>query len=170
MLIQNNLRALSLFLTEPVYLVKEKAQGEEKKESLMESQERAPSTAPIVYEGKNLKKVLLLYKGTSPRLPDEQHAFLGKILQAVKLDFEDVALLNTSLLTAQQYPLINEIDAKVWLSFGVAHASLPIKENAPTYKIIKAQNASLLLADTLEEIEADRNKKVLLWNNLKALF
>ncbi len=174
MLIQNNPHALSLFLTEPVYLVKEKkAHGEEAKaleENPAELGEKAISPQPINYEGKNLKKVLLLYKGTGSRIPEAQYTFLGNILKAVNLDFEDVALVNTHLLTAEQYPLLNEFDAKVWLSFGVAHDAWPIQENAVQYKIIKTKNASLLLAHSLNEIEANRDKKVLLWNNLKSLF
>lgn len=173
MLIKNDPSALSLFLTEPIYLVKEETHGEPAKtleKSPDEAVEKHTSPEPLVYEGKYLKKILLLYKGAAPQLPDAQRTFLGKILEAVKLDFEDVALVNTSFLHPEQFSLLKEMKAKVWLSFGVAHETLPIKENTPQYKIIKTENTSLLLANALEEIEAHRDKKVLLWNNLKLLF
>ncbi len=173
MLIQDNPRALSLFLTEPVYLVKEEVfnlKVKETEENPVEVAANASTPAPIIYEGKNLKKVLLLYKGADKQLPSAQRDFLGKILQSVNLNFEDIALVNTHILSTEQFPLLNKMEAKVWLSFGVTHEALDIKENTPYYKIIKTENTSLLLANALEEIETDRDKKVLLWNNLKSLF
>lgn len=173
MLIQNNPRALSLFLKEPVYLVKEKTQSAAPKapvENSASAEEEVTPPKPIAYEGQNLKKVLLLYKGPTPQISDAQRTFLGKILQAVKLDFEDVALVNANLLTDDQFSLLNEFDPKVWLSFDFTHDDLPIKENQSFYKIFKTKNTSFLLAHSLDEIEADRDKKVLLWNNLKSLF
>lgn len=173
MLIQNNPRALSLFLTEPIYLVKKETHGEvaqAREESPDEAVEKRTPPEPLVYEGKYLKKVLLLYKGSASGLSETQNTFLGKILQAVNLGFDDIALVNTGFLAADQLPLLNEINAKVWLSFGVVHEALPIKKNTPQYEIVKIENASFLLVNTLEEIEADRDKKVLLWNNLKSLF
>lgn len=172
MLIKNDPRALSLFLTEPIYLVKGETHGEGKiREESPEATIESPSPpAPLVYEGKFLKQVLLLYKGSATQLPESQRTFLGKILEAVKLDMEDVALVNASFLHSKQFPLLKEMKAKVWLSFGVVDEALPLDTNTQPYKIIKTGDASLLLANTLEEIEASRDKKVLLWNNLKLLF
>lgn len=179
MLIERNSNALPLFFTDTVYIVSEKQQPEISKKKAGSEETPAIKSQPaptepltsIPYEGKNLKKILLLFQNEQGKnLAESAQTFLGKVLQAVNLNFDDVALVNFSQLEPSAYAPLNQFDASVWLSFGVSHQNLPIHLDFPLYKIIKNNDVSFLLTDPLEEIEENRDKKVLLWNNLKTLF
>lgn len=179
MLIERNSNALPLFFTETVYIVPEEQQpggsdkeidGSEKTTSNTEVNTTLPLSS-IPYAGQNLKKILILFENKlGKELPVNEQDFLGKVLQAVNLSFDDVALVNIHLLEQTAYLLLSQFEASIWLSFGVVRDSLPVNANVPLYEIAKANKTSLLLADSLEEIERNRDKKVLLWNNLKILF
>lgn len=125
----------------------------------------------LEYAGKNLKKILILFENPNQeKLPSAQELFLGKILHAVNLNFDDIALVNAARLDDALMRQVSDFDAIVQISFGVKNLGLDFKPDTPPYKIFKARAKTLLLADHLEAIERDKEKKVSLWTNLKSLF
>lgn len=179
MLIEKDSNALPFFFTDVVYIAQEKQQvaANKKEEDPQEAIVSDPSptstasVAAIPYAGKNLKKILILFQNKEGKdLPENQQVFLGKVLQAVNLNFDDIAMVNVNPLQHSDYALLSHFDALVWLSFGITHENLPIHPDFPFYEIIKTDDCSFLLADSLEAIENNRDKKVSLWNSLKALF
>ncbi len=128
--------------------------------------------APILkYFGKNLKKVLIIYENKSEeKLPSAQEIFLGKIINAVGLNFDDIALVNAAHLDDAMMEQVNDFDALVQLSFGVKSQLLYFKPETAPYLIFNQAGKTLLLADGLDAIEKEKDKKILLWNNLKSLF
>src|SRR5688572_9316774 len=114
---------LPYFFTEPIYSVKNEKDATNKqarypeqnsgktdhKGPLVEetdevltkpkSADPKPSIPPLPYSGKNLKKVLVLFENKiNDQLEEGEKTFLGKVLQAVQLNLDDIALLNTSLV------------------------------------------------------------------------
>lgn len=180
-MLQEDKKFLSYFITEPVYLVRESrpkpsdpAVSEEKKTPVVQKSaesEKSPALPIFPYQGKNLKKVLVLFHHASEeKLAQKEEIFLGKILHAVNLNFDDVALLNINLIKHEEYTHLTHFDAKVWLSFGVKSEKLAFKPTTTPYEIITDSGVRYLLADPLEEIQQEKDKKVKLWNNLKLLF
>lgn len=180
-MIAENKHFLPFFLTEPIYLVPEENQTKETKTTEANKETVLPELKPeadgppklpvLPYEGKNLKKVLLLFQNKKEeKLPKQEELFLGKILHAVNLNFDDVALLNIESVEEEAYPHLNHFDAPVWISFGVTHPNLIVAPTFPKYEIKKIANGKCLLADPLEEIEKEKEKKVKLWNSLKLMF
>lgn len=130
-----------------------------------------PALPQLPYSGKNLKKVLVLFENKmNNQLEEGEKIFFGKILQAVQLNFDDVALLNLSLVEESAFDQINSFDALVQISLGVKDNCLTFNADMPSYEIVNKNNVSYLLTDSLKQIQAEKAKKVLLWNNLQKLF
>lgn len=97
MLIEKDSNALPFFFTDVVYISQEKQQvavnkkEEDPQEAIVSdpSPTSTASVAAIPYAGKNLKKILILFQNKEGKdLPQDQHLFLGKVLQAVNLNLD----------------------------------------------------------------------------------
>lgn len=192
---EENTAFLPYFFTEPIYAVKHEKQAinkqahypeqnldkadhkqqlvEETKEIVQKSEavDPKPAPRPLPYSGKNLKKVLVLFENKmSDNLDEGEKTFLGKVLQAVQLNFDDVALLNVSLVEESSFDQLSNFDASIQISLGVKNNLLTFNASLPFYEIIHKNKARYLLTDNLKEIQGEKEKKVLLWNNLQKLF
>lgn len=146
-------------------LVKEPVHGLESKATVVEA------VPTLKYFGKNLKKVLILFANNDEeKLPAQQEIFLGKIIHAVGLNFDDIALVNAADLSEALMEQLNHFDARIQISFGVKNQALHFKPSLVPYKIYKDAAKAIFLADDLEVIETEQEKKVKLWTNLKTLF
>lgn len=171
---------LPYFIQEEIYLIQtpeeEKAvinKGALPDNSLGEisEPEHAYNDGELHYEGKNLKRVLILTENSkADYLTKEEKIFLGKILHAINLNFEDIALINTHSLPDNVLQKINHFDCQYIISFGVTSEQLILNGSTPLYQIKKQNNISLLLSDPLYLIEKDQTRKRKLWNCLKQLF
>lgn len=152
-------------------LHKNNTQVMEPVQKLQTKPESIKSPPILKYTGKNLKNILILFEDQNEeKLPSTQEVFLGKILHAVNLNFDDVAIVNTAHLEDALLEQLNHFNAFVQISFGVKHQALSFKADVPAYKIYKKADKTFLLADELAVIEKEKEKKILLWNNLKSLF
>src|SRR5690606_25544102 len=101
-------------------LKKESDLVEEPVQKLTGSVEKVKSAPVLKYTGKNLKKVLVLFENPQDEtLPKSQEVFLGKILHAVNLNFDDIALINVAGLEHALMEQINHFNALINISFGV---------------------------------------------------
>ncbi|MDF9795251.1 hypothetical protein OKW21_000514 [Catalinimonas alkaloidigena] len=201
---QEDLNFLRFFLTEPIYLVPEaeppiiaqkagaaEAEGIVETETVQqmavqdkEESKAAPAARPAAplpipeTEGGNHKGVVVLFYDQKNRsLGKEERGFLGNILKAVKLNFDDVALCNWALLEAEFeqrkniFESIQHVECNTILAFGQLPLSWSLSHFFQKYHITEdAEGRKLLLADDLLSIAQNRDFKVQLWNALKKMF
>lgn len=200
----DDLNFLRFFLTEPIYLIpeaepqeieqkEESTESEEiiEKEAVQEvnSQEQEEKTSvPVAKqkdslpipetEGENQKGVLVLfYHQQSKSLRNEEREFLGNILKAVNLSFNDIALCNWAPLEQAYerqkniFESIQQIKSEKLLVFGDLPLAWSLSHFFQKYHITEdAEGRKLLLADDLQSIAKNRDFKVQLWNALKKMF
>lgn len=183
----SDLNFLKSFLTEDLYIIKEdqtksvapaaekkaatKAYEEKEEPSqnivINEPVEEAKSKAFPPHQGSFNKKILIAVKDNDNEfISDTDLDFLLKILGAVKLTIDDVAIINT---------LKNEIelsDLKNWaashyLGFTGEHIS---QQGSDFYTPTVMAEINCLSCNKLSEIAADKSKKQQLWTALQQLF
>lgn len=198
-----DLNFLRFFLTEPIYLIPEKkaldtAITEKSPEPERPMEAEAPEKTPVETaekssekvgekvgklvvpqtEGENRQGVLLLYhQQNTHTLAAEQREFLGKILKAVNLGFDDIALCNWAPLEKsfeQQKNIfegLQQIRSDKILLFGEPPLAWSLSHFFQKYQITQdAEGRKLLLADNLLNIGKQRELKVQLWGSLQKLF
>jgi len=122
--------------------------------------------------GENKKGLIIVVA-----LPDNefralpQHDFLSKVLTSIRHTPDDVAFIN---LAAQEkldtYRLSKETTVNQLLAFGPGLLDIDAHSKINLYKPASIGTTPLLIANVLEDIENDVNKKKLLWNGLQAIF
>lgn len=166
---------LPYFINEDIYLLKTEksiAPAPLPEEKIIQKAEPvAPAETALAYQGKNLKKILVLTcSEEADFLTEPEQAFLEKILQALQLNFEDVAIVNVIKINKDTVDKINRFDCRYMISFGVTNAQMPVNSETSFYEVFEQEKITYLLADPLLTIEGDQHKKRKLWNALKKLF
>lgn len=162
-MIERDRRFLSLFLNEPIYIVEEPRQPDETQD-----------LPEIRYKGQNKQEILVIvYDEMEEYLSEKDEALLLKILQAVRLSQDDIALVNMRSLQNQAngFAALNNIPYKTLITFGETPEAFSFREYLVKYKWnTDDQNRMYLQADALKDIAHDRTKKELLWKNLQEIF
>jgi hypothetical protein len=125
-----------------------------------------PKEGPVC-EGHNSKNILLICKNY-----ESQEEFLSKIMKAVNIDLsEDTASWDCEKKGIPHWAELSKsgIFKKVIL-FGIQPAEIGLHIAIPFYKAIAWTTSEFLLADNLQTISEDKNKKQLLWSALKEMF
>ncbi|UII26964.1 hypothetical protein LVD15_00575 [Fulvivirga maritima] len=174
---------LKFFITEPVYKIageeiisnstEQEPQEEQTPEPTVVVEEEKPQEKqeqPISIKGANSLGVIVIVNEPSAEfITDQDEAFLGKILKAVKLD-----ITKTGIINAHNNPGLNQhtsmdIEANKFLLFGIDAAHI-FKSDFPHYQIIEAENKVFLNNHSLSEIAKDSELKKLLWGALQKMF
>lgn len=122
--------------------------------------------------GKNAKQILIVVNDKeSIHLNDTDTSLLTGILNACKLNFNDVALVNL----AQQNELIfsvleDNFKPAVMIAFGVNLKSIAIDNEYDYYVVNKIKTMTFLSASSLSQIGKNVEEKKQLWNCLKSIF
>ncbi len=183
----SDLSFLKSFLTEDLYILKEEKnkaseeasvseQHNEKEYQIKEhtkennlkepTQEIISKPFPPSKGSFNKKIFITVQESESEFIKDSDLDFLLKILSAVKLTLDDVAIVNT---TKKE---INIEDLHNWsvthyMSFtGVANSI----QNTSLYSPLLAEKIHFLTCDKLDDIAKDKTKKQQLWTALQRLF
>lgn len=170
---------LPFFLTEPVYIIPEPAlelETQEKEPHNDLSDQTALGIQPEIKEliiksrGGFKKNILILVDDPFPEVLNiTDTEFLLKILKAIRLSEDDVAIVNVHHLNNDFLPLLKEhFNYRVLMMFGIEAPS--ITKNITKYKIIESSGEKVLYADSLTDIDKDKQKKLKLWENLQLLF
>lgn len=124
------------------------------------------------YEGDNNKYVLVLYSNEQGKsISHPQRDFLLKILGAVGLKAEDVALVNLGA-----YPGVTALDLKKFFSpskmlvFAEDVSSLGVPQLEKHYMPTSAASMKVVRSHSIENILHNVDSKKLLWTALKQLF
>jgi hypothetical protein len=178
-----NLREISLFLTEPIILIPEKnskqlpPSASETSGSVNPKSDESPSDQYseenhiqeleiASYEGNFQKGLLILYQGGE--LSDASQTFLMNILKAVNHSLKDIALISEVALLNGHPESITRLNPQNILIFGkLNHSIMKIKKE--DYVIVQ-EESTLLFADELKELEANKPLKLKLWTALQVLF
>lgn len=152
------------------------------KKSLIDSGEVNAFSAPAKeipagykFLGKNQKKITIITNSPgNVFLPEDQLAFLTKMLEACALNLGDVALVNHAATPVEVGNLKAQLQPLYILLFGPEPIQIELPINFPQYKIQQYDGCTYLFLPALDEITApgDAGKllKSKLWLSLKSLF
>lgn len=179
----SDLNFLKSFLTEDLYILKEeesvviekseeKQQTEvkeyKKEEEVIQANIEEPADEIISkpfppHKGSFNKKILIAVSDSNSQIiNDSELDFLLKILSAVKLSVDDVAIINIEKSSVDLIDLTNW-SATHYISFtGEANTTL--------YEPTSKENIQHLNCHKLGEISKDKGKKQQLWTALQQLF
>ncbi len=131
--------------------------------------------ASYKFLGNNLKKITILVD--SPQnafLPDEQLAFLTKMLEACKLNIGDVAIVNQANSPVEIASLKRQLSPVFFLLFGPGPEAIGLPIHFPFFKIQPYDQCSYLsvpsLAQLLQPGDESKLLKRKLWVCLRQLF
>jgi DNA polymerase III psi subunit len=124
-------------------------------------------TITFNYEGENNKYIVMLFSHTdSSAMPEAQKPFLEKILNATKLSFSDVALVNLNNYPDATLKQLKEFFAATSLFFwGINPSIFNIK--AQLYQPLVHEKLKIISVDPIDVIEKDKALKAKLWGILQ---
>lgn len=157
--------------------------GEWYKDALLTSHDAPPAVKPAPaadtpqYKilGKNAKKItILVHSPGVPFLPDNQLAFLTKILEACRMNIGDVAIVNTATAPVTIAAIKQQLTPAAVLLFGLEPTAIKLPINFPLFKVQPYDDCSYLSAPPLtglvQQTEESKLLKSKLWVCLKTLF
>lgn len=128
--------------------------------------------AIVLTLGQNRKNILVIVKNEPAGLPGENDlAFLKGILQACKLELEDIALISLQDYESVGYKvMLNQFNSKQVLLFGATAADLDLPVVFPEFQVQAVAKTQFLSAPTLAAISEDKLLKSKLWVCLRKMF
>lgn len=122
------------------------------------------------YEGENNKYIVMLFSHEEQSaMPNAQKPFLEKILNATKLSFKDVALVNINNYPKASLKDIQDFFAAASVFFwGISPAFFDLK--AELYQPIIHDKLKIISVDAIDVIEKDKTLKAKLWGILQTHF
>lgn len=175
---------LKHFITEPVYVIPGEVVAtsmDRPQQQQADISEEKPVVKPEITEEKKISE--LIFKGSNKRnvlvivdQPAEEYinagdeSFLGKVLGAIKLNINDIAIVNFPKNNDLNKESLLKFNAGKYLIFGVEESKL-FKDNLPPYQIIEMENSKQVLnCASLSTIANDPTQKKLLWAALQKMF
>ncbi len=125
--------------------------------------------------GNNRRNITILVQSPgSAFLPDDQLAFLTKMLEACRMNMGDVAIVNLATAPVNIALLKQQLRPAILLLFGMEPVAIKLPMNFPVFKIQAYDACTYLSAPSLEDLvrPGDENKllKSKLWMCLKTIF
>jgi hypothetical protein len=130
---------------------------------------------PLRYLGNNRRNITLLVNSPNTAfLPDDQLAFLTKILEACRMTIADVAIVNQATTPVTIAALQQQLTPAIILLFGMEPIAIRLPINFPVFKIQTYDQCTYLSAPALDQLvlpsEEGKLLKSKLWVTLKTLF
>ncbi|HEX4849761.1 MAG TPA: hypothetical protein VFV08_03095 [Puia sp.] len=127
------------------------------------------------FMGNNAKKILLVVQSANADfLPDDDYAFISKMLTACKLNISDVAILNHHKSHLVMNELVRQFHPKFVLMFGIEPMSIKIPFTMPLFKIQAYDGCNYLYIPNMDSLRQDSEEgkllKSKLWLCLQKLF
>lgn len=128
--------------------------------------------APLEWLGGNEKKVLVIVnKPDTVYLPEEELAFLTRVIGACKLSLGDVAIVNKFRYPGKTYKEITgSLQSRIILLFDVEPVQMDLPVNFPHYQLQPFAGMTILYAPSLQVLMNNETEKGKLWGCLKRLF
>lgn len=154
---------------EGIYLVAEPAhQSTGESVAVEESKNNQLEEYPIKYLGANEKgAVFIVSDPTHDFLNSKDHEFLMKIVESgLRMSKFDIAIVNAANQPFGR--IMDEVQGLCYVGFNIPE--LETITSGMKYIVQEIHGKKLLSADTLSAIEADVEKKRVLWNALQVMF
>lgn len=134
----------------------------------------SPDT-PYKILGNNRRRTTLLIQSPGyPFLPDNQLAFLTKILEACRMTIADVAIVNNAAAPVNITAIKQQLQPSKLILFGLEPTAIRLPINFPHFKPIAYDDCTYLSAPALDLLvpntEEAKLLKSKLWVCLKTLF
>jgi len=136
-----------------------------------------PPSGPATYKflGNHQRKISILVNSAgSAFLPDDQLAFLTKILEACKMNIGDVAIVNHATVPIRITALKQQLNPATILLFGLSPTEIELPIDFPSFKLQPYDQCTYLHSPALEDFVAPGEEAKLLksklWVTLRALF
>ncbi len=171
---------LKEFLDEEIYVIEENPSAslspkdeanpkidEEKKLTQVHEPQESYESQGLSYKGGNDKGIaILVHSKYETFINETNEQFLLKVLSAVDLSIEDVAIINIETQLQLSIEQLRESGFNVCLIFG----ELSVAREHNRYEVIKNAGLTLLNCDSLTDISGNIALKKSLWTSLKSLF
>jgi hypothetical protein len=168
-----NFEALVSLFDHQLYLCEAKIKKAEtqgkKTEEVPEETTIEQTVEPISYLGENKKEILMIFEGESmSKWPKEwKHTFL-KILQSIKLDFNDIACLGIQDMKDLSIKSIStQIPFKQMFLWGVNSNSIGLE--AELFTVVKQDGFELICLPDISSIQDQVTLKRKVWDCIKHL-
>ena len=172
---ESNPLFLSNLLNEGIYVIDEKDEKKhnpnyvsEEKENLVKESATPYKSVEFIGENKKSTAILVEYKDTR-WITEKDKMVLQKILTAVNHDFNDIALINVNQLQNSDVDqIIEKIECKNIIGFDINKSFI---KNLITDKLQTiGKTKTLFTSFNLTEIAMSKEKKRILWTNMKEMF
>ncbi len=154
------------FFNEGVYLVEEApvSYGAKAQETI-----EAPVKEGLKIKGdKNSDTLILVNYPLVSVVRDNDIEFLGKILKAVNLDIEKIALLNIGSEKELKKEDLLDLPAKKIIAFDTPMGLLPV--DIPLYTLTREKGKEIFITDRLSDVAGSQKLKTQLWEALKMMY
>jgi len=160
-------------ITPPVQIISVAEEPANKLKLLQKDEEHInlpKEEAKVEFFGGNKKGIAIIVS-----YPDERWIYfkdkiiLERILASIKLTFEDVALINTHFFKPESIDELSDtLNISKLIGFGINDPFLMgLKREEP---VKTAKIAVFLMNSDLDDIAMNKDKKRILWNNIKLMF
>ncbi|HEX5151271.1 MAG TPA: hypothetical protein VFW07_07470 [Parafilimonas sp.] len=127
------------------------------------------------YLGNYDRKIIVLVNDKNNMyLNDEEMEFLTGILNACKLNFAHIALINFSNNPVDFNQLRKKMQAEYLLMFGVSTLQVQLPFTMPDYQVQQYDNCKIVTAPSLNELNKKtpdaKTQKTKLWKSLQNIF
>lgn len=155
----NTIALKQLFAGEDLYLLEnEFSKPEKPSENVVEVVEVKPN----YYQPKS--KVIILLKSLNPA----DSELLGKILVAIKLDFQSIDLIELDKIgEADLSQIVTQKSVNQLITFGITLPTVKLDIPLSPYQFTEKHGMKLIYSDSLTDLQNDIPKKKALWGALK---
>lgn len=118
------------------------------------------------------EKGMILYFSNKEQqeMPADDKAFFSKILAAIKVDIEQIAIINIDYVHLPFYEVVNKVDPKKFICLGIHPNKVQLNIDVKPYKVLHLNEREILFGHALKNIAADAVLKKHLWVALQEMF
>ena len=136
--------------------------------------EPAQVNGTIQYLGKNQQQLVILVSYPNDvHLSDQSLEFLTAVLKACQLTLADVAILNLARQQADLTRIIQELNPRILIAFGISNLPSEIPDSPEVLSPANVAGLKYMAAPALDELnqttEAVKPLKRRLWESMKAM-
>lgn len=122
----------------------------------------------LISKGLNKKNVLVIVSHSIDDLTSTDNALVLNILKALKLNLDDVALVEFNNQPIKY--LWRVFKTEKCLIFGLNPKQLNLHINSPVYKILQISSKEVLFSHSAQMLNNHKKNKELLWRTLQRMF
>ena len=128
------------------------------------------TTSANIHTGGYQKKILWIHEEPDhPFLSDDDHEMITKILDACKLSWQEIALVNMSNISKSIKNVLNDYSPN-FLILTLPDQIHLFETYRSIYSVVRTSSETILITDRLKDIRQNKDLKIKLWHSLKEMF